>query len=156
MFWSLQHSSRLTQRTWKPWPLLESHYWTHKLNVQMHKVSSFCLNFSQNTFFSVCSLLHTEILTLADSERGEDRWHVSWGEAAKVICYNSALISIFSNLLRDLYVLPERASILTGTWLASTVPVSHDRCFPWLPDIFGGHMGLCQAWLILHSQLHHY
>lgn len=67
---------------------------------------------SQPVFLCFLSLSHTHI----DSEREEDRWHISWGEAANVICYNSALISIFSNLLRDLYVLSERASILTEPW----------------------------------------
>lgn len=71
----------------------------------------------------------------------QDRWHISWGEAPNVICYNSALISIFSNLPRDLYVLPEKASILTERRPASTRPVSHDRCFPWPPDIFWGSHG---------------
>lgn len=129
------------------------------LNTQSptHPCTSSVFSMSHKTPFlcALClSLTHTQ--TQADSEREEDRWHISWGEAANVICYNSALISVFSNLLRDLYVLPERASILTEPWPAPTVPVSHDRCFPWPPDIFGGHMGPCQAWLILHSKLHHY
>lgn len=38
-------------------------------------------------------------------------------------------------------MLPETASILTESWPASTVPVSHDRCFPWPPDIFSGSHG---------------
>lgn len=48
---------------------------------------------------------------------------------------------MFSNHPRDLYVLPERVSILTEPLPASTVPVSYDRCFPWPPDIFLGSHG---------------
>lgn len=96
-------------------------------------------------FFSPLSLFFTtQILTQADSEREKDGWHISWGEAANIIWNSSALISMFSNHSRDLYVLPERASILTKPWPWSsslTAPVSHDRCFSWPPDIFLGSHG---------------
>lgn len=117
--------------------ITESTNWTYRCTRSLLS----CLYFSQNTF-SLFALSRTHTFWHWQIVRGEeDRWHISWGEAAKVICYNSALISIFSNLLKDLYVLLEKASILTEPWLASTAPVSHDRCFPWPPDIFGGSHG---------------
>lgn len=132
-------------RNWK-----RTHVWVLYIYYYYH----FILFLTKH--FSLLSISHTEILRLADSESEEDGRHISWGEAANVIYYNSALISIFSNLCRDLYVLPERESILTEPWPASTLSVSHDRCLPWPSDIFGGRMGLCQAWLILRSQLTHH
>lgn len=99
----------------------------------------------------------TRILTEVDSDREEDGWHVSGGEAANVICYNSALISIFSNLPRDLYLLPEPTSILTESRPAPQLCLCHMiDVFPGLPNISRGRLGLCQAWLILYSQLHDY
>lgn len=127
-------------------PLLESHYWaTHTCTWLIFSLP-LCL-----TWHLACCLSHTNSATSRAWRREEDGWHVSWREADSVICYNSALISIFLNLCGDLCALPERASILTEPWPASTLPVSHDRCFLWPPD--GGHMSLSQAWLILHSQL---
>lgn len=121
------------------------HYSTRLILQPQHRTAFFppSVTIFHNTF-SLVPLSHTQILTQADSEREKDGWHISWGEAANIIWNSSALISMFSNLSRDLYVLPERASILTKPWPWSsslTAPVSHDRCFSWPPDIFLGSHG---------------
>lgn len=130
-------------------------FWASHITLKSFLLLQIHTHFTHNLFFLLFlwALSPAHTLTPVDSEREEDRWHICRGEAARVICYNSALISIFSNLLWDLYVQPERVSITAKPWLASTAPVSLDRCFPWPPNIFWGHMGLSQAWLISHSPL---
>ena len=73
---------------------------TENTHVQAPPHLSFSL--SHKNLFPVSCLSRTHTLTTAYSEREEDRWDISWEEAADVICYNSALISIFSNLPGDL------------------------------------------------------
>lgn len=137
-----------------PWPP----FWDTLLKAQTEN-ARFPLPFLFVTVYrsTFWFLSHPLIPTQTESERGKDGWHISSAEAANIICNSAALISMFSNRSRDLYVLPSRASILTRTrhWsLSSTAAVSHDRCYSSPPS--RGHMGLCQAWLILHSQLHSY
>lgn len=82
----------------------------------------------------------TPVSTLAEGKGRGWMAFFFWG-AANVICYNLALIWIFSTLLGDSCELPELASILTKPRPASTVLVSHDRCFPGPPDISGRSHG---------------
>lgn len=152
LFCSLQHSSYFVLTTLTPWPP----FWVTLLSMQTENAHVspppfLFVTVYHNTFWF---LSHPLIPTQTESEKGKDGWHISSAEAANIICNRAALISMFWNGSRDLYVPPSRASILTRTWspsLSSTAAVSHDRCYSSPPS--RGHMGLCQAWLILHSQL---
>lgn len=97
--------------THTPRPLLESHYRATHVNYFFPLL--LCLTQTLSVFF----LSRAHILPQAQSEREEDGWHVSRGEADGVICYNSALISIFLNPLCR-FIFAARKSIHLGWALA--------------------------------------